>query len=280
MDALSISVTCLVILVIVFFLLIPKLRYKLSVRDGIRCYFNSRYQLFVFAHSRFGKVREGKQVYERYRDFVKALYNKDNFDKVKSEHQNNQTRINLSFLSDVVDDEQFVRRYFSEDSLSYARFLKMEEDWETRPVETEQPLEKNEIKVPNNVEEPEVSESNYKGKLTPMERRKPGSFTKLIVNLKKERSLMEWIDKTLKTINNGDEYAALTLALKQSTQVEFSSTLELYECINSSFQSKIKVNYNALTNAIKLYSEGACSAESEERINELINKFSSELNAI
>ena len=69
MDALSISVTCLVILVIVFFLLIPKLRYKLSVRDGIRSYFNSRYQLFVFAHSRFSKVREGKQVYERYRDF-------------------------------------------------------------------------------------------------------------------------------------------------------------------------------------------------------------------
>lgn len=134
MDALSISVTCLVIFVIVFFLLIPKLRYKLSVRDGIRCYFNSRYQLFVFAHSRFGKVREGKQVYERYRDFVKALYNKDNFDKVKSEHQNNQTRINLSFLADVVDDEQFIRRYFSGDSLPYDIFLKMEEEWETRPM--------------------------------------------------------------------------------------------------------------------------------------------------
>lgn len=280
MDALSISVTCLVILVIVFFLLIPKLRYKLSVRDGIRCYFNSRYQLFVFAHSRFGKVREGKQVYERYRDFVKALYNKDNFDKVKSEHQNNQTRINLSFLADVVDDEQFVRRYFSGDSLPYDRFLEMEEEWETRPVETEQPLEKNEIKVPNNVEEPEVSESNYKGKLTPEERRKPGSFTKLIVDLKKEQGLMEWIDMTLKTINDGDEYAALTLALKKSTLVEFASTIELYECINSSFRSKIKINYNALTNAIKLYSEDTCSEESEERIKELIKKFSSELNAI
>ena len=156
----------------------------------------------------------------------------------------------------------------------------MEEEWETRPVETEQPLEKNEIKVPNNVEEPDVSESNYKGKLTPEERCKPGSFSKLIVDLGKGQSLMEWIDRTLKTINDGDEYAALTLALKQSTQVEFSSTLELYECINSSFQSKIKVNYNALTNAIKLYSEGACSVESEERIDELNNKFSSELNAI
>lgn len=277
MDALSISVTCLVILVIVFFLLIPKLRYKLSVRDGIRSYFNSRYQLFVFAHSRFSKVREGKQVYERYRDFVKALYNKDNFDKVKSEHQNNQTRINLSFLSDVVDDEQFVRRYFSGDSLPYDRFLEMEEEWDMRPTKPEPSIEKD---VKTDIEITEVSENNYKGKLTPEERRKPGSFTKLIVDLKKEQSLMEWIDKTLKTINDGDEYAALALALKRSTKVEFSSTRELYDCINSSFQSKIKINYNALTNAIKMYSEGTCSAESEERINELLNKFSSELNAI
>lgn len=277
MDALSISVTCLVILVIVFFLLIPKLRYKLNVRDGIRCYFNSRYQLFVFAHSRFGKVREGKQVYERYRDFVKALYNKDNFDKVKSEHQNNQTRINLSFLSDVVDDEQFVRRYFSGDSLPYDRFLEMEEEWDMRPTKPEPSIEKD---VKTDIEITEVSESNYKGKLTLEERRKPGSFTKLIVDLKKKQSLMEWIDKTLKTINDGDEYAALALALKRSTKVEFSSTRELYDCINYSFQSKIKINYNALTNAIKLYSEGTCSAESEERINELLNKFSSELNAI
>ena len=277
MDALSISVTCLVILVIVFFLLIPKLRYKLSVRDGIRCYFNSRYQLFVFAHSRFGKVREGKQVYERYRDFVKALYNKDNFDKAKSEHQNNQTRINLSFLADVVDDEQFVRRYFSGDSLPYDKFLEMEEEWDMRPTKPEPSIEKD---VRTDIEITEVSESNYKGKLTPEERRKPGSFTKLIVDLKKKQSLMEWIDKTLKTINDGDEYAALALALKRSTKVEFSSTRELYDCINYSFQSKIKINYNALTNAIKLYSEGTCSAESEERINELLNKFSSELNAI
>lgn len=277
MDALSISVTCLVILVIVFFLLIPKLRYKLSVRDGIRCYFNNRYQLFVFAHSRFGKVREGKQVYERYRDFVKALYNKDNFDKAKSEHQNNQTRINLSFLADVVDDEQFVRRYFSGDSLPYDRFLEMEEEWEKRPIESKPPIGKD---VKKNIEIAELSESNYKGKLTPEERCKPGSFSKLIVDLGKGQSLMEWIDRTLKTINDGDEYAALTLALKKSTQVEFASTRELYDCINASFQSKIKVNYNALTNAIKLYSEGTCSEVSEERIKELIKKFSSELNAI
>lgn len=277
MDALSISVTCLVILVIVFFILIPKLRYKLSVRDGIRSYFNSRYQLFVFAHSRFGKVREGKQVYERYRDFVKALYNKDNFDKVKSEHQNNQTRINLSFLADVVDDEQFVRRYFSGDSLPYNRFQEMEEEWEKRPIESKPPIEKD---VKKNIEIAELSESNYKGKLTPEERCKPGSFYKLIVDLGKGQSLMEWIDRTLKTINDGDEYAALTLALKKSTQVEFASTRELYDCINASFQSKIKVNYNALTNAIKLYSEGTCSEVSEERIDELKNKFSSELNAI
>lgn len=228
MDALSISVTGLVILVIVFFLLIPRLKYKLSVRDGIRCYFNSRYQLFVFAHSRFGKVREGKQVYERYRDFVKALYNKDNFDKAKSEHQNNQTRINLSFLADVVDDEQFVRRYFSGDSLSYARFLEMEEEWEKRPIESEPPIEKD---VKKYIEITEVSESNYKGKLTPEERRKPGSFTKLIVDLKKEQGLMEWIDMTLKTINDGDEYAALTLALKNR---HWSNLPPLLNCTNVS----------------------------------------------
>lgn len=134
MDALSISVISLIVLVIISFVFLPVLRHKLSVRDGMKFYFDGRYQLFVFAHSRFDKVREGKQVYERYRDFVKALYNKDNFDKAKSEHENNQRRINLSFLSEVVEDEQFVRRFFYGESLPYGKFLEMEEEWEMRPV--------------------------------------------------------------------------------------------------------------------------------------------------
>ncbi len=131
-----ITVSFLVILTIITFIVVPILRYKLSIKDALRFCINERYQLFVYAHDRFSKVREGKQVYERYCIELKSLYNKDNFNKLNSEHDNNSRRIDLNFLAEVVDDEQFVRRFFSGESLPYDKFVKMNTEWEMRPIDS------------------------------------------------------------------------------------------------------------------------------------------------
>ncbi len=279
MNALTIFVFCLVALIVASIIFLPMLKYKLSVRDVLKFYFNDRYQLFVFAHSRFAKVLDGKQTYERYRDYIKTLYDKDNYTKTKSEHDNNRRRIDLCFLSEVVEDEQFVRQYFSDGSFPFDKFSEMNDEWEMRPTNTETtdtigPLGKDDAK------QVEVPISGYQGRLKPEERTIAGSFSKLIVNRDKADSLYKWIDRTLKTINERDEYAALALALKASTLIEYTYKNELYECINSSFSSKIKITYNDFSQAIKQYTENTCREVSEERIREYIEKFSSELNEI
>ena len=273
MDALSITVLCLIILVIASFIFLPMLKYKLGFRDVTKFYFNDRYQLFVYAHYHYAKVRSGKQSYDKYCNYIKQLYNKDNFNKAKSEHDNNRRRIDLCFLAGVLDDEQFVRSHFSCDSLPFEKFTQMNDEWEMRPIKTEPA-------IPEKAGKKAAAETDYDGRLSEKERRTPGSFNKLIIKKEKQQALTEWMDRTLASIYEGDEYNALILALKKSTLVQFSSTIELYECINASFQTKIKINYNALTNAMKLYREGGCSQETEEKTTGLIEQFTNELNEI
>ena len=267
----TIVVFVLVLVAVTFFILVPVLYYHLNVHDGLRSYNNHRYQIFVFAHKRFRKVLDGKMSYERFRDDVKKIYDKDNFDRVRNnETRNNKARNDFEFLAEAVDDEELIRRYFSGPALPFDKFEELETEMNIRPKHKEDlsttPQKRNLY--------------DRKSKLTKAERQTDGSFQKLILESSKTENIKEWMTSTLNTIKEGQEYAALILALKEYKGIHFASTVELYDCINNTFNPGISLRYSAITEQLKGYLNQYCSEDVDEKIKNLIERFSNELNAI
>lgn len=267
----TIVVSVLVLVAVAFFILVPVLYYHLNVHDGLRSYNNHRYQIFVFAHKRFRKVLEGKMSYERFRDDVKKIYDKDNFDRVRNnETRNNKARNDFEFLAEAVDDEELIHRYFSGQALPFDKFEELETEMNIRPERKEKLSTTPQKRNPH----------DRKSKLTKAERQTDGSFQKLILDSSKAENIKEWMTSTLNTIKEGQEYAALFLALKEYKGIHFASTVELYDCINNTFNPGISLQYSAITEQLKGYLNQYCSEDVDEKIKNLIERFSNELNAI
>lgn len=269
-----IIVVILVLVAAAFYILVPVLYYHLNLRDGFRSYNNHRYQLFIFAHKRFQKVLEGKMSYERFRDDVKKIYDKDNFDRVRNnEIRNNKSRNNFEFLAEAVDDEDLIRRYFSSSGLPFDKFEEMERELNLRPVKNSitDNTPENPIRLPN----PERV-----GKLSIEERNAPGSFLTLIYKKDKSSEIFDWCQATLATIREGAEYTAFIDALKNSGGICYSSSRELFDCVNSSFNPGFAIQYSALMSQQKQYRDGYAPEDVSERIDNLIEKYSNQLKEI
>ena len=270
----TIVVSVLVLVAVAFFILVPVLYYHLNVHDGLRSYNNHRYQIFVFAHKRFRKVLEGKMSYERFRDDVKKIYDKDNFDRVRNnETRNNKARNDFEFLAEAVDDEELIRRYFSGPALSFDKFEELEQVLSLRPARkcTSDSTPENPIHLPSH---------ERKGKLTAVERNAPGSFLNLIHKKNKSSEIINWCQATLATIRDGAEYTAFIDALKNSGGICYSSSRELFDCVNSSFNPGFIIQYSALMSQQKQYRDGYAPEDVAERIDNLIDKYSNELKEI
>ena len=269
-----IIVAILVFVAAAFYILVPVLYYHLNLRDGFRSYNNHRYQLFVFAHKRFQKVLEGKMSYERFRNDVKKIYDKDNFDRVRNnEIRNNKSRNNFEFLAEAVDDEDLTRRYFSSKGLPFDKFEEMELELSLRPAK--------DCTADNTPENPTLLPNPERvGKLSVEERNAPGSFMTLIYKKDKSSEIFNWCQATLATIRDGAEYTAFIDALKNSGGICFSSSRELFDCVNSSFNPGFVIQYSALMSQQKQYRDGYAPEDVSERIDNLIEKYSNQLKEI
>lgn len=267
MDKLEIIAYSLVGLILFSYIFIPKLRYRVRWRDIFRSWHNPRFQLFLYVNNQYQRVLDGKQAYYRFVEEIRKIYNKDNFTKSKSEFDNNVARNNLTILSEMLDDEPFIRKYFCRPPFTYDNFTAMMVEWDTKPQEPE----------PEPEFEPQMSQTPtnpIKGDIP------QNGFSKLITKLEITSEINSCISSILKTINTGDEYAALIIAIKKYPHIQYSTLKEVYECINSSFNPGIKKGYNALSSQISRFENHACSEETEDRICELIEEFSKKLNEI
>lgn len=272
MDLLSIIAAVMAVSAMALFFLVPRICYGLGFRDSYRFYCNHRYQVFVYAHKRFQKVMSGKMSYERFCRDIKEIYDKDNFDAVRNNATyNNKVRADLVFLAEAVDNEEFIRRVFSISVLSFEKFEELESEMNTQST--------NAGVRPSPVCRA-IPSRGPKSKLTADERRAPGSFDTLILNAGKSGAIKDWITSKLSTINTGQEYSALVFALKGFGGVHFSSTVELYDCINSTFEPGINVQYTALMEQMKAYSNEECNDDILDRISNLVKTYSNELKRI
>jgi len=278
MASLANTLTILLIVAIVFvvllFLFMPHFIYKLSIKDGWKSWIDKRYQLFVFVHKRFRKALSEDQAYERFVDETRRIYDKDNFQKGDSAFDNNVMRNNLVILSEILEDESFVRKHMTGDSFTYSKYQAMLTEWNQSPL-----FHKKSINKPfvwPNVDEKKPSML----RLSEEERKQKGSFQKLIQEPKMAKGIHECISEILNSSNDGEEYIALLLAIKKYKQIQFHSWIEIYDCINSSFDPGIKIQYNAIVAQIAKYERGDCKEETKDRIDCLIEEFSTKLNKI
>lgn len=250
-----------------FFTIIPA-HYKLGFKDNWKLLTNRRYSLFVFVHKRFDKVRDGNQQYYRYAEEIKAVYDKDNYSDQKSEHDNRETRYNFSILWHILDDEPFFRKYFSGTKFTYANYQLMMTEWDMRP----------EIEAVVCGDDREFLNSYHK--LTKEERLEAGSFKKLIIDASMIVPVMDVVENILATINTGEEYEALYLALKDFRYVQFANMIEWFDCTQASFRNQIKKGYTALSSQHSKYNDSSIRDENVMKINELRDGYLKELNSI
>lgn len=263
-----------IILAILLFLFMPRFFYNLNVKDGWKSWTDKRYQLFVFVHKRFRKAMACGQVYERFVDETLRIYNKDNFQKEKSEFDNNKMMNNLVILSEILDDEGFVRKHMTGDSFSYEKYRAMMTEWNQKPI-FQKKSDNRPFAWPNTDEKkPPML------RLSEEERKQKGSFQKLIQDTKLAKGIYECISQILVSSNDGEEYIALLFSIKKYKLIQFHSWIEIYDCINSSFDPGIKIQYNAIVAQIAKYERGNCKEDAHDRIENLTEEFLKKLDEI
>lgn len=275
MEILTVIVWVMVGVMLALYLLMPKLRYKVRWRDTFRSWHNSRFQLLVFINNRYQKVLDGEQAYYRFVEETRKIYDKDSFTQSESQFDNNVTRNNLSIISEMLEDEDFIRKYFCRPPFTYDNYKAMMIEWDTRP-QSEPVTEQAAAETLT----PPTEAAKQSAKLSEDEINSADSISRLITRPDKAEDIRSCIASILSGITTGEEYAALILSIKKYPFIQYSTLKEIFGCINSSFSPGIKKGYNAVSSQLSRFENHTCSEDTEDRINELIEEFSKKLNEI